>query len=105
MEGESIKRWRRDAKMHVCALVLQRVYRGYKGRKRLNLKREMVKSIADAKHSVSLHELLPGVTADYFLTQLLPFYHFEFNFSCLINQFTLKLLCNVFFHELMVISI
>ena len=60
---------RKEAIERISAVVLQRVYRGHQGRKRLCLKRVFIKTIADAKHAVSLHELLPGIFLNAIITR------------------------------------
>lgn len=53
-----------DALNRASSLQIQRVFRGFLGRRRLNMKREFIKSLYDASHSVSLLELKPGDIED-----------------------------------------
>ena len=62
--GPTMARLRRVALERVNCLTIQRAFRGYLGRRRLNLKREFVKNIAEAKARVSLRELSPGDVED-----------------------------------------
>jgi len=53
-----------EAIHRTSSLQIQRVFRGFLGRKRLNLKREFNKALLDASQSVSLMELKPGDIED-----------------------------------------
>lgn len=58
--NETMRRLKREALERVASKTVQRVFRGYLGRRRLNLKREFVGSLAQATHHVSIKELTPG---------------------------------------------
>jgi hypothetical protein len=58
--NETMKQLKREALERVASKMLQRVFRGYLGRRRLNLKREFVGSLTRASQHVSIKELTPG---------------------------------------------
>lgn len=58
--NETMRKLKRDALERVASKTLQRVFRGYLGRRRLNLKREFVGCLTQATAHVSIKELTPG---------------------------------------------
>ncbi len=60
MVGETMRALKREAEERRASLNIQRAFRGYRGRKRLSLKREFVKSLEEAQKCVSLRALVPG---------------------------------------------
>jgi hypothetical protein len=58
--NDTMRRLKQEALERVASKTLQRVFRGYLGRRRLNLKREFVGSLTQASHHVSIKELTPG---------------------------------------------
>lgn len=58
--NETMRKLKRDALERVASKTLQRVFRGYLGRRRLNLKREFVACLTRATVHVSIKELTPG---------------------------------------------
>ena len=58
--NDTMRRLKREALERVASKTLQRVFRGYLGRRRLNLKREFVGCLTQASMHVSIKELTPG---------------------------------------------
>lgn len=58
--NETMRKLKREALERVASKTLQRVFRGYLGRRRLNLKREFVGCLTQATQHVSIKELTPG---------------------------------------------
>ena len=88
-----VARLRRTAAERAAARLINRAYRGYRGRQRLTLKREFMHSIAAAMESINLNILKPGdIEVLFFLFFLLfPFFLFFLFFNLLSLSFFLSL--------------